>query len=291
VSTRDIPFGSYYVKELTTHNNLVQSSAEYDAVFEYKDERTPLVTIAVGDGEAIENYLIKGKIKVVKTNEGKEPLSGVEFTVTGENTGYTVSLITDENGEAVTGILPYDLCSIVEIKTQESYVLDENRHTILLSHDGETYEFGLVNEKIRGQIKVIKTDGKTKTPLEGVVFDVFDAGGKIVATITTDKDGIAITEPLDYGDYTVREKTANAGYVLDETVHEIQIREHEKVYELALTNDEIPETPKTSDNPKTGDDSNPVLWIVIAGIAAAGLSVLAALKRREKNKRDKEAQK
>jgi LPXTG-motif cell wall-anchored protein len=311
---------------------------------------------------------------VVKTNEDKEPLSGVEFTVTGADTGITVNLVTDENGEATTDLLPYDLYSIVETKTQESYVLDSHEHILLLSRDGETYEFGLVNEKIRGQIKVIKTDGKTKTPLEGVVFeltdadgnviaelttdkdgialtdelvygeytlteksageayqldetphevfikdhqkvvelevqnvkkqgkikvfktdgetktplegvvfDVFDSDGKIVATITTDKDGIAITDPLDYGDYTVKEKTALTGYVLDETVYEIQIRDHEKVYELALQNDKIPETP---DNPKTGDDSNPILWIVLAGIAAAGLIGLGIYDKRRKMKKD-----
>jgi LPXTG-motif cell wall-anchored protein len=65
-------------------------------------------------------------------------------------------------------------------------------------------------------------------------------------------------------------------------VHEIQIRDHEKVYELSLTNDKIPERPNTPDNPKTGDDSNALLWIAIAGIAAAGLTLLAALKRKER---------
>jgi LPXTG-motif cell wall-anchored protein len=381
VSTRDIPFGAYYVREMTTHNNLVPSDMEYDAVFEYLDETTPLVTITVNNGEAIENYLIKGKIKIIKTNSDGEPLSDVEFTVTGADTGITVELVTDENGEAATGLLPYDVYTIIETKTQESYVLDEHQHTLLLSRDGETYEFGIVNEKIRGQIKVIKTDGTTKTPLEGVVFElkdadgnviaelttdkdgvalsdelvygtytltekstgeaylldetpreitikdhktvvemeiqnvrkhgkikvfktdgttkaplegvvfeIFNSDGKVVATLTTDKDGIAITDWLDYGDYTVKEKTALTGYVLDETVHEIQIREHEKVYELALTNDKIPETPDTPEtpnnpgNPKTGDDSNPGLWLGLAAIAVGG--IIAFFIIRIKRKKD-----
>ena len=381
VSTRDIPFGAYFIRELTTRNNLVQSDAEYDAVFEYQGADTPLVTIAVNNGNAIENFLIKGKIKVIKTNEDDEPLSGVEFSVTGAATGITANLVTDENGEAVTGLLPYDLYTIVETKTQESYVLDEHQHTLLLSRDGETYEFGIVNEKIRGQIKVIKTDGKTKTPLEGVVFElkdadgnvlaelttdkdgvalsdelvygkytltekstgeaylldetpheilikdhqkivelevqnvkktgqikvfktdgatktplegvvfeVFDSNGTVVATLTTDKDGVAVTDWLDYGDYTVKEKTAKEGYVLDETVHEIQIREHEKVYELELINNKIPETPKTPDNPgnpKTGDDSNVGLWLALLGASAAALVGLGVYGKRRKTKTTK----
>jgi uncharacterized surface anchored protein len=377
VSTKDIPFGAYYVKELTTRNNLVSSNTEYAAVFEYKDGKTPLITIAVNEGNAIENYLIKGKIKVVKTNEDKEPLAGVEFTVTGANTGITVKLVTDENGEATTELLPFDLYTVVETKTQESYVLDEHQHTILLSRDGETYEFGIVNEKIRGQIKVIKTDGKTKTPLEGVIFElkdadgnvlaelttdkdgialtdelvygkytltekstgeaylldatpheifikdhqkvveleaqnikkhgkikvfktdgktktplegvlfeVFDSDGKVVATLTTGADGTAVTDWLDYGDYTVKEKTAKEGYVLDEAVHEIQIREHEKVYELALQNTPVPPTPENPGNPKTGDDSNVGLWLALAGISAAALVGLGIYGKRRKMKKD-----
>jgi LPXTG-motif cell wall-anchored protein len=377
VSTRDIPFGAYFIRELTTRNNLVQSDTEYDAVFEYQGAETPLVTIAVNDGEAIENFLIKGKLKVIKTNDDGEPLAGVEFSVTGATTGISVKLVTDENGEATTDLLPYDLYTITETTTQESYVLDEHQHTILLSHDGEVYEFGIVNTKIRGQIKVIKTDGttktplegvvfelkdadgnviaelitdkdgvalsdelvygaytltekstgeaylldatpreitikdhqkvmeleiqnvkktgqikvfktdgKTKTPLEGVVFEVFDANGKVVTTLTTDKDGIAITEPLPYGDYTIKEKTAKDGYVLDETVHEIQIREHEKVYELELTNNPVPPTtpPTNPGNPKTGDNSNVALWIALCGISVAGLIGLGIYNKRRKAK-------
>jgi hypothetical protein len=379
VSTRDIPFGAYYVRELTTHSNLVSSDTEYDVVFEYQGATTPLVTIAANDGKAIENLLIKGKLKVIKTGDDGEPLAGVKFSVTGAATGYSASLITDENGEAETGLLPYDLYTIVETGTQESYVLDEHQHTILLSRDGETYEFGIVNVKIRGQIKVIKTDGKTKTPLEGVVFElkdsegnaiaelttdkdgialsdellygkytltekstgeaylldaapqevfikdhhrvvelevknhkktgqikviktdgntrkplegvvfeVFDADGKVVATLVTDKDGTAITGLLPYGDYTVKEKLAKEGYVLDDTAHEIQIREHEKVYELELANTPAPKEPGSPGNPKTGDDSNPALWIAIACISAAALIGLGIYGKRRKMRKDED---
>jgi uncharacterized surface anchored protein len=236
VSTRDIPFGAYYVKELTTHNNLVPNDTEYDAVFEYQDSKTSIINIAVDDGNSIENFLIKGKIKVVKTNENKEPLSDVEFTVTGAATGFMVKLMTDENGEAETSLLPYDRYTIAETRTQESYVLDGHQHTILLSHDGETYEFGIVNTKIKGQIKVVKTDGKTKTPLADVVFELKDADGNVIAELTTGKDGIALTDELVYGKYTLTEKSTGEAYLLDETPHEIFIKDHGKVVELEAQN-------------------------------------------------------
>jgi LPXTG-motif cell wall-anchored protein len=342
-SASDIPFGNYYVRELTGKDNLVRSGSEYDAAVEYKDGGTPLVTAAVNEGEAIENYLVKGRIKVVKTNENGEPLSGVEFSVTGESTGISAKLTTDKNGEATTGILPYDLYTVTETKAKKSYVPKENQHKVLLSRDGETYEFRIMNEKIRGKIKVIKTDGKTGMPLEGVVFELKDASGNVLTELTTDKDGIALTDELiygkyivaeksageaylpdatphtvfiknhkaevelkvrnykkagrikiiktdvetkrllagalDYGDYTVRERTAKVGYALDKTVYKIKIREHKKVYELKLTNSKIL-------IPKTGDDSNTRLWLLAAGISAAMLIGCGIYGRRRKIRKE-----
>jgi uncharacterized surface anchored protein len=236
VSTMDIPFGSYYIRELNTRRNLVPSDKEYDVVIEYKDSKTPLVTALAQEGDPIENYLIKGMIKLIKTNKEGEPLSGAAFTLTGADTGITRKLVTGEDGTVETGLLPYDRYTITETEAPESYAIDEHEHTLLLSRDGETYEFGIVNEKIRGQVKIIKTDGKTKVPLEGVIFDVYGASGSAIATLTTGKDGVALSDELIYGKYTVMERSVGEAYLLDETPHQIIIKDHRKVVELALGN-------------------------------------------------------
>jgi uncharacterized surface anchored protein len=235
-STRDIPFGSYYVKELQTHGNLVMNRKEYDAIFEYGGDKAPLTTITVNEGKPIRNYLIKGRIKLIKTGEDNEPLEGVTFSVTGAVTGVTVKLTTDENGEAVTGLLPYDRYTIVETGTREGYVLDENQYTILVSRNGETYEFGLMNEMIRGRIKIIKVDAKTGEPLEGVVFELTDAEGSVTCELTTGADGTALSDELVYGAYTVTEKSTGDAYLLDETSHEVFIKNHEQTIELEIAN-------------------------------------------------------
>jgi uncharacterized surface anchored protein len=179
-STSDIPFGAYYVKELSLTENLISSNLEYDLLLEYGDDVTPVITVFANEGKAIENFLIKG------------------------------------------------------------------------------------------QIKVIKTDGDTKTPLEGVVFEVFDSTDTVVATLVTDKDGIAFSDWLSYGSYTVKEKTAKTGYILDDSVYEIEIKDHEKVYELSLQNKKIPKG--KPDNPKTGENFAYVIWIVLIILAAGGLT-------------------
>jgi len=59
--------------------------------------------------------------------------------------------------------------------------------------------------------------------IAGVVYEVKDSARNIVATITTDKNGIAETEVLPLGSYTVQEKSAPDGYVIDDTVHEVTL--------------------------------------------------------------------
>ena len=50
----------------------------------------------------------------------------------------------------------------------------------------------------------------TEKGLRGVVYEVRDSMGKVVATLTTDDSGVAETEALPLGGYTVQEKNAPA---------------------------------------------------------------------------------
>ena len=63
----------------------------------------------------------------------------------------------------------------------------------------------------------------TEKGLRGVVYEVRDSVGKVVATLTTNDSGIAETEPLPLGSYTVQEKSAPAAYAVDETIHEVTL--------------------------------------------------------------------
>lgn len=164
-------------------------------------------------------------------------------------------------------------------------MLDEHEHSLLLAKDGETYELGIMNRRICGKIELIKTDGETKEPLEGVVFEVFDRDGNLVATLTTGADGTALTDWLFYGPYTVKEKTANDGYILDNAVHEIWVAKDKMVYPLRLQNSRIPQPPAPPvphSYPQTGDSSNMAVWCLLFGTSAAALAAAGLYPRRKK---------
>ena len=72
-------------------------------------------------------------------------------------------------------------------------------------------------------------------PIEGVVFEVRDKDGKVLDTLTTDKNGHAESKELPictYNEdgsfkedihYTVVETKAADGYILDETAHDVTL--------------------------------------------------------------------
>ncbi len=103
--------------------------------------------------------------------------------------------------------------------------------------------------------------------------------------------GSASTDWLDYGAYTVKEKTAKDGYVLDGTVHEVLVVKDQTVYTLTLQNSRVPQQPQPPapalpTNPKTGDDSNVGLWVSLFLLAVAGLAGLGIYVNGKKQSED-----
>lgn len=85
----------------------------------------------------IENELKKGSIKIIKVDEedNEVKLENVKFKVMDKYGNVLEELITDENGEAETSSYPirdFSELKIQEVETLDTYVLDEEVHTIKL---------------------------------------------------------------------------------------------------------------------------------------------------------------
>ena len=63
----DIPFGKYYVREISTEEHYVLSDRHYPVVFEYAGQDTETVNIPVNEGKEIVNEIISGTIRGLKT--------------------------------------------------------------------------------------------------------------------------------------------------------------------------------------------------------------------------------
>ena len=183
---------------------------------------------------------IKGKIQVLKVDEETNtPLQGAEFEIT-QDGKHIETITTGENGIATSSLLPFGNYLVKEIKAPAKYVLNGEEHPVTISENGKTIEITHTNKIIKGKVAVKKTDSEiSDLNLEGAEFTIYDNNKNIVATITTNKDSYAESEPLNYGTYTMQETKAPKGYLLSNKVWDININENDKTYTFDVSNDVI----------------------------------------------------
>lgn len=178
-----------------------------------------------------ENEVKKGQIKVIKVDKDNNEikLEGVKFELYNEDDELVQTLVTDENGEAITEKLRINKSYYVkEVETKENYTLNEDIITITLE-DKEIKELTFENEKTKGQIQVIKIDSENnEIYIPGVRFEIYNSKNEVVDTITTNNEGKAISKRLPIDDeYTIKETITNKEYVLTEETQTVTLEENE----------------------------------------------------------------
>ena len=237
----NLPAGSYTVREVGAPTG-------------YKIAVNPsqAVTVAAGATSDVrfENDRVNGKIRIVKRDAlTKEALAGAVFTVTrlsategGGAVGEAVAaLTTGADGTAETGWLQWGRYRVAETGVPEHYVGGGFVTEIDCTEDGKTYAIEAENEPTKGWIRLVKTDRLNGNPIEGVTFDIYENdeyGGELVASMTTGKDGAAVSPPLRKGRYIVRERGATAGYVMEEIALDATVRSDETT-QLRATNQPV----------------------------------------------------
>lgn len=198
----------------------------------------------------IENELKKSQIKVIKVDKENHEikLENVEFEILDKDGNILEKVKTNKEGEAVTSVYPvrdFEKLYIKENVTNEKYVLDDTIHKVELK-ENEIVNHIFENQKIKGQIKVVKTaeednkitGDKKGSPIPNVSFDIYDENKNYIETIKTTQDGIAISSLLEKGIYFVKESKENVPewYQLNENEYCAEIKKHEEIVELDITN-------------------------------------------------------
>jgi len=242
----DLPFGSYYVKEISTNAAYILNDTAYPVIFEYAGQDTATVHLTANDGEAIANDLIYGSVSGKKSDEDGNALGGAvigifktgitEFT---EETAIATTVSADD-GSFTFEDIPYGTWVIREIESPTGFVLSEEEITVTISEVDEVVEIGIVNYFITGNIELTKVDKDyPDNKLSGAVFEVFadtDGNGKfddkdeLIGELDELDGGIYQMIDLRYGLYFIREKTAPTGFVLDENIYSVFIEENGKTY-------------------------------------------------------------
>ena len=242
----DLPFGSYYVKELSTNSAYVLNEQKYPVHFEYAGQDTAIVHLSANDGEAIENEIIYGSVSGLKSDEDGNALGGAVIGIfktgteefTKENAIQTTTSADD--GSFSFEKVPYGTWVIREIESPTGFVLSEEEIAVTVGKVDEVVEIELVNYFIKGNIELTKVDADyPDNKLTGAVFEVyadtngngeFDKDDKLCGEMTELEGGVYQMTELRYGKYFVREKTAPDGFVLDDGVYGVSIEENGKTY-------------------------------------------------------------
>ncbi len=184
----------------------------------------------------------KGQIKVIKIDQDNQEikLEGVKFHVLDENQTIVDTLVTDQNGEAVSKKLPIDQTyTLQEVSTNENYVLSEEVKTITLSENQIT-DITFENEKKKGQIKVIKVDlENNEIKIPNVEFQLKNGQGEIVDTLITNEKGEATSKKLPIDEtYFLQETKTNEKYILSEEIKTITLTENQ-ITDIIWENEKI----------------------------------------------------
>lgn len=218
----NIRTGIATIKETKTNKIYKLNNETYSA--EIKWNETLEITI--------ENEKLKGEIEVFKVDaeDNEIKLEGVEFEVINSDNVVVETIKTDKNGYCKTSRLPIGEYTLKEVKTDNMHILNEELIRVdVTTNIVSTLE--ITNERIKGQIKIVKTSEgdnfingeKAGTPIQNVEFEVYNSNKELVDTITTDKEGIAITKKLDKGNYTIKEVKSGKWYLLNENVYNVDI--------------------------------------------------------------------
>ena len=179
-----------------------------------------------------------------------------------------------------SGTAKYD---VVETKAPDGYRLDETIHTVELSFkDNKTplveVELECFNEAKGGDIVLYKEDSEAKTALPNAEISVMDADQKVIFKGKSDEQGNLKIGKLPDGQHFYQETKAPEGYVLDSTIYELKVVDHETTTAtLGNVKEKIPDTGI--------DSNNSPLYIGLIGGAALVCAITLGVHNRRKAKR------
>lgn len=277
--SKELYLGKYTVIEKTAPNGYVHNGTKYDVELTYAGQNVSVTStdISVYNERQKVSVSLKKVMAEDKTfrigNNGE--ITSVRFGIyAGEdikaNNGDVIpkdALITfancDKNGSIVFGCdLPVGFKWYVkEIATDAHYILSDTKYEFDTEYQGQDVKVidikvnndkAIENNLIYGSVKGLKIDRETQEVIKGATFGLFKSDitefteNNAILTAVTDESGIFNFSNIPYGEYLIKEIKPADGYLDNEDVFTVTIKDNEQVVELTAINDKVPELKTTA---------------------------------------------
>lgn len=277
--SKELYLGKYTVIEKTAPNGYVHNAAKYDAELTYAGQN---VSVTSTD---ISVYNDRQKVSVsLKKIMANDKTFGIGNN--GEITSVRFGIYADEDIKASNGdVIPKDALitfancdkngSIVfdcdlpvgfkwyakEIATDAHYILSDTKYEFDTEYQGQDVKVidikvnndkAIENNLIYGSVKGLKVDRETQEVIKGATFGLFKSDitefteNNAILTAVTDESGIFNFSNIPYGEYLIKEVKPADGYLDNEDVFTVTIKDNEQVVELTAINDKVPELKTTA---------------------------------------------
>lgn len=277
--SKELYLGKYTVIEKTAPNGYVHNAAKYDAELTYAGQNVSVTStdVSVYNERQKVSVSLKKIMAEDKTfgigNNGE--ITSVRFGIyAGEDikasNGDVIpkdALITfancDKNGSIVFDCdLPVGFKWYVkEIATDEHYILSDTKYEFDTKYQGQDVKVidikvnndkAIENNLIYGSVKGLKIDREPQEVIKGATFGLFKSDTteftkeNAILTAVTDENGVFVFNNIPYGEYLIKELKPADGYLDNEDVFTVTIKDNEQVVELTAINDKVPELKTTA---------------------------------------------
>lgn len=277
--SKELYLGKYTVIEKTAPNGYVHNAVKYDAELTYAGQNVSVTSTELSvynDRQKISVSLKKIMAEDKKFSIGNNgEITSVRFGVyAGEdikaNNGDVIpkgALISFANCDK-NGNISFD-CDLPvgfkwyakEIATDEHYILSDTKYEFDTEYQGQDVKVidikvnngeVIKNNLIYGSVKGLKIDRETQEVIKGATFGLFKsdttefAKDNAILTAVTDENGIFNFSNIPYGEYLIKEIKPADGYLDNEDVFTVTIKDNEEVVELTAINDKVPKLKTTA---------------------------------------------
>lgn len=277
--SKELYLGKYTVIEKTAPNGYVHNAAKYDAELTYAGQNVSVTSTYLSV------YNDRQKVSVsLKKIMANDKTFGIGNN--GEITSVRFGIYADEDIKASNGdVIPKDALitfvncdkngSIVfdcdlpvgfkwyakEIATDAHYILSDTKYEFDTEYQGQDIKVidikinndkAIENNLIYGSVKGLKIDRETQEVIKGATFGLFKSDTtelteeNAILTAVTDESGIFAFNNVPFGEYLIKELKPADGYLDNEDVFTVIIKDNEQVVELTAVNDKVPELKTTA---------------------------------------------